>query len=170
MYRTLVIIIAASSAAAVASYRWQEARYERKLSDQEAYYLKRDFKALEHSHAETIRLQQAKAAAELKAILRERAAAADVANLRESVGRLSDTADKTLSDAEHTLATCTAHAATITGLFKDCAGRYSWMGEQAQGWLNEATTLRDMCTESLVFTTPTGQTDLQNSRVQEPVP
>lgn len=170
MYRTALLIAASASIAGAAAYKWQESSYERKLLEQETTYLKRDFRALENSHAETIRLQTRKETAERRAISRERAAAADAATLRDSLYRLSDTADKALSDAGVSITTCTAHGATVTELFKDCAGRYSWMGGQAQGWLNEATTLRESYPVNAGSTAITAETGLRSSEEPEPAP
>lgn len=170
MYRTALLIAASAIAAGAAAYKWQENSYELKLLEQETTYLKRDFRALENSHAETIRLQTRKEAAEQRAVSRERAAAADAATLRDSLYRLSDTADKALSDAGASITACTAHGATVTALFKDCAGRYSWMGGQAQGWLNEAMTLRESYPVNAKTPDLTAETGLHSSVVLEPEP
>jgi len=139
------VIACAISAAisAAGAYQWQAYRYEARMASLVAEYAQAQHKAVEYAHAETIRLQTRKDQAEVQAARRVRAAAADAAVLRDSLDRLSDAADTALRESSDSIAACTAHGATITKLFGQCASRYGDVAKEADGWRNEAMTLRE---------------------------
>ncbi len=130
-------------AAAAGAWVWQANSYEAKLANIQSTYAQAQARAVERAHAETLRYQQQADAAEKNAAKRVRAAAADTAVLRDSLDRLRDTADTALRESSDSIAACTAHGATITELFGQCAGRYGEVAGEADKWVNEALTLRD---------------------------
>lgn len=130
-------------AAAAGAYQWQAYRYEARMAALVAEYAQAQHKAVEYAHAETIRLQERKDKAEVQAARRVRAAAADAAVLRDSLDRLSDAADSALRESSDSIAACTAHGATVTELFGQCASRYGDVAKEADGWVNESLTLRE---------------------------
>lgn len=130
-------------AAAAGAWVWQANSYDAQLSDVRREYLQRDFTALEAQYAETLRYQQQADTAAKNAAVRVRAAAADAAVLRDSLDRLRDAADTALRESSDSIAACTAHGATITELFGQCASRYGEVAGAADGWVNESLTLRE---------------------------
>lgn len=130
-------------AAAAGAWVWQANSYEAKLAAVQTEYAQAQHTAIEVAHAETIRLQERKDKAEVQAAQRVRAAAADAAVLRGAVERLRDTADTALRESSDSIAACTAHGATITELFGQCASRYGEVAQQADRWVNESLTLRE---------------------------
>ena len=130
-------------AAAAGAYQWQAYRYEARMASLVAEYAQAQHTAIEVAHAETIRLQERKDKAEVQAARRVRAAAADAAVLRDSLDRLSDAADSALRESSDSIAACTAHGATITELFGQCASRYGEVAGEADKWINESLTLRE---------------------------
>ncbi len=139
------VIACAISAAisAAGAYQWQAYRYEARMAAMVAEYAQAQHTAIEVAHAETIRLQERKDKAEVQAARRVRAAAADAAGLRDSLDRLSDAADTALRESSDSIATCTAHGATVTELFGQCASRYGEVAGEADKCVNESLTLRE---------------------------
>ena len=140
---TIALCAISAAISAAGAYQWQAYRYDARMAALVAEYAKSQHKAVEHAHAETIRLQTRKDQAEVQAARRVRAAAADAAVLRDSLDRLSDAADTALRESSDSIAACTAHGATITELFGQCASRYGEVAGAADGWVNEALTLRE---------------------------
>ena len=134
-----IVAVAAASGAWV----WQSNSYEAKLAAVQTEYAQAQARAVEYAHADTIRLQENADNAQAKAAIRIRAAAADAAVLRDSLDRLSDAADTALRESSDSIAACTAHGATITQLFGQCASRYGEVAGEADKWVNEALTLRE---------------------------
>ena len=130
-------------AAAAGAWVWQANSYEAKLAEIQTEYAQAQARAVEYAHADTIRLQEKADNAQAKAAIRIRAAAADAAVLRDSLDRLSDAADTALRESSDSIAACTAHGATITQLFGQCASRYGEVAGEADKWVNEALTLRE---------------------------
>ena len=130
-------------AAAAGAWVWQAHSYEAKLAAVQTEYAQAQVRAVEIAHADTIRLQTQADRAQAKAAIRIRAAAADAAVLRDSIDRLSDAADTALRESSDSIAACTAHGATITELFGQCTSRYGEVAGAADGWRNEAMTLRE---------------------------
>jgi len=130
-------------AAATGAWAWQANSYDAQIASIQTEYAQAKHRAVENAHAETIRLQTRKDEAEVQAARRVRAAAADAAVLRDSLDRLSDAADSALRESGDSIAACTAHGSTITELFGQCSSRYGEVAQQADGWRNEALTLRE---------------------------
>lgn len=140
---TIALCAISAAISAAGAYQWQAYRYEARMAAMVAEYAQAQHKAVEYAHAETIRLQERKDKAEVQAARRVRAAAADAAVLRDSIDRLRDTADTALRESSDSIAACTAHGATITELFGQCASRYGEVAKEADGWVNESLTLRE---------------------------
>lgn len=130
-------------AAAAGAWVWQANSYDAKLAAVQTEYAQAQVRAVEKANAETIRLQARKDEADKKAAQRVRAANADAAVLRGALDRLSDAADTALRESGDSIAACTAHGATITELFGQCASRYGEVAQHADGWRSEALTLRE---------------------------
>ena len=140
---TIALCAISAAISAAGAYQWQAYRYEARMASLVAEYAQAQHKAVEYAHAETIRLQKKADDAQAKAAVRIRAAAADAAVLRGAVERLRDTADTALRESSDSIAACKAHGATITELFGQCASRYGEVAGEADGWRNEAMTLRE---------------------------
>lgn len=139
------VIACAISAAisAAGAYQWQAYRYEARMASMVAEYAQAQHTAIEVAHAETIRLQERKDKAEVQAARRVRAADSERAVLRGAVDRLRDAADTALRESSDSIAACTAHGATITELFGQCASRYGEVAGETDKWINEALMLRE---------------------------
>lgn len=130
-------------AAAAGAWVWQANSYEAKLAAVQTEYAQAQVRAVEIAHADTIRLQAQADRAQANSAVRVRAAAADAAVLRDSIDRLRDAADTALRESSDSIAACTAHGATITELFGQCASRYGEVAGEADKWINESLTLRE---------------------------
>lgn len=140
---TIALCAISAAISAAGAYQWQAYRYDARMAAMVAEYAQAQHTAIEVAHAETIRLQERKDKAEVQAARRVRAAAADAAVLRDSLDRLSDAADTALRESSDSIAACTAHGATITELFGQCASRYGEVAGEADKWINESLTLRE---------------------------
>lgn len=140
---TIALCTISAAISAAGAYQWQAYRYEARMAALVAEYAQAQHTAIEVAHAETIRLQERKDKAEVQAARRVRAAAADAAVLRDSIDRLRDTADSALRESSDSIAACTAHGATVTELFGQCASRYGEVAGEADKWINESLTLRE---------------------------
>ena len=140
---TIALCAISAAISAAGAYQWQAYRYEARMAALVAEYAQAQHTAIEVAHAETIRLQTRKDEAEVQAARRVRAAAADAAVLRDSLDRLRDAADTALRESSDSIAACTAHGATITELFGQCASRYGDVAGETDKWINEALMLRE---------------------------
>lgn len=126
--------IASAVIAFAGAWHVQSLRMDSQIQAIKTEYLKRDFKALESAHAETIRMQSQKDDAERNAQVRQRALARAVAGVRHERDGLRDelaAARAALPDAS-----CTAvreHAAALNNVFGECADRLEAMAGKAQG-------------------------------------
>ena len=130
-------------AAAAGAWVWQANSYEAKLAAVQTEYAQAQARAVEIAHADTIRLQAQATAAQANAAVRARAADSERAVLRDSLDRLRDAADTALRESSDSIAACTAHGATITELFGQCASRYGEVAGETDKWINEALMLRE---------------------------
>jgi hypothetical protein len=94
-------------------------------------YLKRDFKALEVAHADTIRLQKAKDDAQRLAAVRQSALARDLAANRDGLVRLSHAADSALRSASDSHEQCITRAAAFSDVFAGCGKQLVDLGATA---------------------------------------
>lgn len=140
------IVFAAVAALAGFTGAWQiqAMRHDAAIASIKAEYLKRDFKALENAHADTIRLQTRKDEAERKARSREIALAGDLSRVRDVADGLRgelNAARAALPDAA--CAAVREHAAALNSIFGECADRLEAMAGKAQGHASDALTLLD---------------------------
>ncbi len=140
---TIALCAISAAISAAGAYQWQAYRYDARMAALVAEYAQAQHKAVEHAHAETIRLQERKDKAEVQAARRVRAADSERAVLRDSLDRLRDAADTALRESGDSISACTAHGATLTELFGQCASRYGEVAKEADGWVNESLTLRE---------------------------
>lgn len=143
MMAPLLVALAMAGAAATGAWQYQANKFERRLSELRAEYLKRDLKALEVAHADTIRLQETKDAALAAAAVRQR----DLARAAVAVRAERDGLRDELAAASRGLpsAACTAvreHAATLNTVFGECADRLEGLAGQAQGHASDAVMLQ----------------------------
>ena len=143
MTTTAIACLASAAIAAAGAWAYQNHRHAAQLSEVRREYLQRDFTALEAQYAETVRYQRQADEAAKNAAKRVRAAAADRDLLRDSLDRLRDAADTALRESSDSIAACTAHGATITELFGQCASRYGEVAGETDKWVNEALMLRE---------------------------
>lgn len=117
-----VQLIAAAIAGLSFAGAWsiQTNRYERVLSDQRNEYLKRDFKALEVAHAQTISLQEKKNDAERKAQVRIASLRHDAAATSTALVRLSASTESALRHASDSHSACIADANNLAIVFGKC--------------------------------------------------
>jgi hypothetical protein len=109
-----------------------------------AEYAQAQHKAVEHAHAETIRLQTRKDEADKRARVRENRMVADRDLLRGTLdGLRGDLANGTASSSEDTGATTTDNAAAARVVSAECADALATMAGHADGWRGEAMTLRE---------------------------
>lgn len=121
-------------AAAAGAWAWQANSYDAKLAALVAEYAQAQHKAVEHAHAETIRLQERKDKAEVQAARRVRAAAADAAVLRGTLdGLRGDLANGATRYATATEQARADYTATLSALLSDCAGMAGEIAGKADG-------------------------------------
>lgn len=139
----VVFAIVSAIAGSTGAWLYQANKFERLLSEQRNEYLKRDFKALEVAHAETIRLQEKKNEAERKASIRVADARRDAAAASSALRMLSDAADTALIRAGDTHSACMANASTLRVVFGECAERRVSVAADAEGHLIDKQTLTE---------------------------
>lgn len=130
----LIVATAITAASFGAGWRVQSWRADAQIASVKSEYLKRDFKALENAHADTIRLQETKDEA-------ERRHASRAADLRKSVAATAVIADGLRNDlatarAAMPDASCSSirlHAATLGAVFGECAAEVGRVAGQADG-------------------------------------
>ena len=139
----VVFAVVSAIAGASGSYLWQTNKYERLLSDQRNEYLKRDFKALEVAHADTIRLQEKKDEAERKAAIRITAIKRDAAAASAGLVGLSHTADSALRSASDSHSSCIVAATAQRDVLDQCSTRLVEVGAAADLHASDVQTLID---------------------------
>ena len=125
------------------TYLFTRNHYEAKLSELSASHATALADANAAALAETQRLQKAKDEAERKASIRIAAARRDAAAAGDALVRLSHASDSAIRSASDSHSTCQSVAATSTNLLQQCSARYRDVAAAADGWFNEAMTLRD---------------------------
>jgi 7-keto-8-aminopelargonate synthetase-like enzyme len=139
----VIAALAAGVIAGAGAWTFQENRYEAILAERTAEYSTALAAANANALAKTIALQKAKDEAERKAQIRITAARRDAAASQSALVSLSDAADSALRHASTSHSACLADANTRTVVLGKCAGELQDMGEIADGWHNEALTLRE---------------------------
>ena len=125
------------------TYLFTRNHYEAKLSELSASHATALADANAAALAETQRLQKAKDDAERKAATRIATARRDAAAAGDALVRLSHASDSAIRSASDSQSACQSVAATSTDLLQQCSARYRDVAAAADGWLNEAMTLRD---------------------------
>jgi CCR4-NOT transcriptional regulation complex NOT5 subunit len=130
-------------ASATGTYLFTRNHYEAKLAERTAEHANQLAAANANALAETQRLQKAKDEAERKAATRIAAARRDAAVAGDALVRLSHASDSAIRSASDSHSSCQSVASTSTDLLQQCSARYRDVAAAADGWLNEAMTLRD---------------------------
>lgn len=141
MIAQAIALAVTAALSAGGAWQYQSARYERLLSDQRTEYLKRDFTALEVAHAETVRLQSLKDAAQKQAAARQSALARDAAGVRVALVSLSDAADQALRASRDSHSACIDRSAAFADVFSQCRSRLQVVGAAADAHASDITTL-----------------------------
>jgi hypothetical protein len=142
----LPVIFAVVSALAGASGAWlyQTNKFERLLSEQRNEYLKRDFKALEVAHADTIRLQATKDAALEAAAARNRELSRAAAAARsERDGLRDELAASRVQLPDASCASVREYASTLSEVFGQCTQLLTRVAEQADGHASDSLMLQE---------------------------
>lgn len=144
MYAQLAALAVTAAVAAGGAWQYASAIYQRQISDLKTEYLKRDFKALEIAHADTIRMQSQAQAAAAAAATRLQRLSADRDRLRGTVDGLRD--DLATATSRLPTATCDAareYAAASTDVFGQCAAALERLAGQADGHAIDVQTLTE---------------------------
>lgn len=142
MIAQIAILAVTAALAAGGAWQYQANKYERLLSDQRAEYLKRDFKALEVAHAETVRLREKAQAAAVAASDRIKRLADDRDSLRAIADGLRDdirTAAQRLPSAPTDAVL--EYATAVNEVYGLCAIRLEQLAIKAQGHADDVQTL-----------------------------
>lgn len=144
MIRYIATAAIAAALSATAAWSHRAALADAQVATLKNDYAKRDFRALETAHADTIRLQTAKDDAIKAAAVRQTALARDAAAVRTERDGLRDE----LAAARQQLpnAACPAvreYAATVNQLFGACTAELESVARQADGHASDALMLLD---------------------------
>lgn len=139
---TYTHLIAALVGAVIAA-KVQGWRMDAQLSQLKTEYATAQAQAVEKAHAETIRLQSQKDAAERLARARQSDLARDLAGTRHALVGLSDAADGALRAASDSHSACMANASTLRVVFGECSQRRNEVAADAQGHLIDKQTLTE---------------------------
>lgn len=153
------IAAAIAAASAAGAWNWQANKYERLLSDQHAEYLKRDFKALEVAHAETVRLRDKAQKAAVAASDRIKRLADDRDSLRAIADGLRDdirTATQRLPNAPTDAVL--EYATAVNEVYGLCAIRLEQLAVKAQGHADDVKTLIETGVDPVLGVSCTAQT------------
>ena len=99
--------------------------------------------AVQSSAATAIRRQDNVIAAQNAAVARQVVLARDIAGARDAIVSLHAAADQALRDASTSLDSCNNHATKLNLVFMECSRVYEKVARDADGWQNDATTLKD---------------------------
>lgn len=139
----LIFACVAAASAATGTYVFMEAKYEAILAEREATHAIELAAATANALAETIRLQKEKDEALKQAQIRLTAIRRDAAASQSALAGLSEAADTALRSASHSHSTCLADANALTVVLGKCSAELHDMAADADGWHNEALTLRE---------------------------
>lgn len=135
---------AVAISAAAGAWTWQANAYTSKLATLQTQYAQAQHRAVETAHAETIRLQHIKDAAQQAATARAARLAADRDRLRLAADGLRGdlaTAERRLSTA--TDAARAEHAATVRAVLSECADTAVKLAGQADGHVSDIRLTRE---------------------------
>lgn len=134
MYAKVLSYAALGAACAWGAWSFQGNRYERQLSELRTEYAQAQVRAVEHAHAETIRLQSRKDEAERANQVRLAALSSSVAAARVERDGLRD--ELSAARVQMPDASCGSvrdHAATLNDVFGECATAIEGLAGKAQG-------------------------------------
>lgn len=134
---------ALGAACAWGAWAFQANKYEREISELRTEYATAQVRAVEHAHAETIRLQAVNDEAERLAQIRLAAMARSAAAVRDERDRLRD--ELAASRVQLPDASCTSvreYAATLSTVFGLCADRLEGLAREAQGHASDSLKLQ----------------------------
>lgn len=143
MYAKALSYAALGLACAWGGWAVQGWRMEAKLSDLKTEYAQAQAAAVEKAHAETIRLQGQKDAAERLARKRQSDLARDAAAAGDALVGLSHAADSALRAAQDSIGSCMATASALRSVFGECAAERVEVAREAAGHLSDKQTLTD---------------------------
>lgn len=139
----VILAAAVGLASATGAWLYQENRYEAILAERTAEYSTALAAANANALAQTVSLQKAKDEAERKAQIRITAIRRDAAASQSALVGLSEAADTALRSASHSHSACLADANALTVVLGKCSAELHDMAADADGWHNEALTLRE---------------------------
>lgn len=139
----LPVIFAAVAAVAGFTCAWtyQEARYGKQIQTIENTYLKRDFRALENAHADTLRLQALKDAALKNASARHAAMARAAADSRVALVRVQDNATAAMRVINYSHGAAIAVGTAYRDVYTECSKLLVEVGQASDGHASDVRTL-----------------------------
>lgn len=144
MIRYIATAAIAAALSATAAWSQRAALADAEVATLKNDYLRRDFRALETAHADTIRLQEKADHAQANAAVRIRTASADRDLLRAAVDRLRGELAKSPSGSNADTGAATDNNGSAAAVVSaECADALATMAGHADGWRSEAMTLRE---------------------------
>lgn len=133
MYGTAIMAGSLALASAWAGWTLNAMYMSEKIANLKTEYATAQVRAVEKAHAETIRLQDRKDAAEKLAAKRQSDLARDVAAGRDVLVRLSHSAEGALLATKADHASCLVNAEAFADVFGQCRVRLREVAEAADG-------------------------------------
>ena len=130
-------------AAAAGAWVWQANSYEAKLAAVQTEYAQAQARAVEIAHAETIRLQSQKDAAERLARARQSDLARDAAGARDDLERVRNASTEALLLSGHSHAACIDRATALKDVFDQCSGAFTGLAATADRLNSDRQTLTE---------------------------
>lgn len=122
MYARLASYAVLAAASAWAGWMLQGMRLNEHIATLQTEYATAQAQAVEKAHAETIRLQEQKDAAERNARARQSSLARDAAGARDALERVRNASTEALLLSGHSHAACIDRATAIKDVFDQCSG------------------------------------------------
>lgn len=135
--------LAGAALAAVAAWNVQGWRMDAQLSQLKTEYATAQAQAVEKAHAETIRLQSQKDAAERLARARQSDLARDAAGARDDLERVRNASTEALLLSGHSHAACIDRATALKDVFDQCSGAFTGLAATADRLNSDRQTLTD---------------------------
>lgn len=135
--------LAGAALAAVGAWTVQGWRMDAQLSQLKTEYATAQAQAVEKAHAETIRLQSQKDAAERLARARQSDLARDAAGARDDLERVRNASTEALLLSGHSHAACIDRATALKDVFDQCSGAFTGLAATADRLNSDRQTLTD---------------------------
>lgn len=135
--------LAGAALAAVAAWTVQGWRMDAQLQTLKTDYATAQAQAVEKAHAETIRLQSQKDAAERLARARQSDLARDAAGARDDLERVRNASAEALLLSGHSHAACIDRATALKDVFDQCSGAFTGLAATADRLDSDRQTLTD---------------------------